>query len=575
MKDDLQLLIKIWLSEEEHESCDRLLERLQNEPEFRAAFADEVAMLGKLKAVNAGEPRLAMLEELLNSTVNRQSNFDENIFKTLEKESKQKKIIQFAIAIAAVLMICFMIFRPGVSLSSVQMNSLADKPKLKTPAQTNLNPEAMMNISDVIAVIKSSSEAQWSNSKFDHLKVIKREGVHLLKGKALLDFMSGVSLTMSAGTKINIIDKKEIFLEKGKISCQVNEFGKGFIVRTKEAEILDIGTSFQVDASLESTKMLVLDGEVKVKPASSKEYTSILTDKAIEVSDGIISNSSNNESLTFTIQEFEGLREKNKQQQYQIWLTQNERIKTDPETLFHLAKMNKPMRLIKSDISGKSIQAVFPFGVTKGLGRWQQNGAIHFSKFYDRLMVRLPHTRKNFTLLSWIKLDQLNLNQALMTFEGQSRWTQNASIKEERSEKIKEGDFHAMRWHINDRGAIRLAIAYIGKVKSEQQWHNFMTKPKLILPKHLGEWLCVGVTYDFNNKSVTHYLNGEAIGKNLIINQFPVKMDFLEIGNLTNPSDTRKERSFQFKGSTDEMLISERPFSATEMINYYNNSKPE
>ena len=130
MKDDLQLLIKIWLSEEEHESCDRLLERLQNDPEFRAAFADEVAMLGKIKAVNASEPRLALLEELLNSTVTRQSNFDENIFKALEKESKQKKIIQFAyILIAAVLMICFMFFRPGVPLSSVQMNSL----KLTSP----------------------------------------------------------------------------------------------------------------------------------------------------------------------------------------------------------------------------------------------------------------------------------------------------------------------------------------------------------------------------------------------------------------------------------------------------------
>ena len=66
MKDDLKLLIKIWLSEEEHDDMDRLLERLQNDLEFRAAFADEVVMLGKIKAVTASEPRFALLEELLN-----------------------------------------------------------------------------------------------------------------------------------------------------------------------------------------------------------------------------------------------------------------------------------------------------------------------------------------------------------------------------------------------------------------------------------------------------------------------------------------------------------------------------
>ena len=93
-------------------------------------------------------------------------------------------------------------------------------------------------------------------------------------------------------------------------------------------------------------------------------------------------------------------------------------------------------------------------------------------------------------------------------------------------EKVKEGDFHAMRWHITDRGAIRLAIAYVDKVNSSQKWHNFMTKPKLIEPKYLGEWICLGVTYDFNKGVVTHYLNGQAVSESVIRNQSPVKMDF-------------------------------------------------
>ena len=122
--------------------------------------------------------------------------------------------------VAAMLIIGFIIFRPGASLPSEQMLTVTDKPSLDLSVPQNLNSEAMMNISDVMAVITSSSEAQWSDPKFNHLKILKREGLHLLKGKALLDFMSGVTLTMSAGTKIKIIGNKEIFLEKGKSAAR-------------------------------------------------------------------------------------------------------------------------------------------------------------------------------------------------------------------------------------------------------------------------------------------------------------------------------------------------------------------
>ena len=95
--------------------------------------------------------------------------------------------------------------------------------------------------------------------------------------------------------------------------------------------------------------LLVLDGEVKVKPASSKEYTSILRTRLLK-SVIIIFNSSNNESLTFTIQEFfEDLREKSKHAEVSsLVVPKMKDLKQIPKPFFILTKMNKPMRLIKS-----------------------------------------------------------------------------------------------------------------------------------------------------------------------------------------------------------------------------------
>ena len=176
MKDDLKLLLKIWLSEEEHGDMDRLLEKLQDDSEFRSAFTDEVIMMGKIKAVTTGEPRFAMLEEILNSNTENTLNFDESIFNKLEKEEKQKKIIQFAVMIAAMLIVAFLIFKPETqSASDRPIVVMPQKPLKEKVIQQNLNPEEQLSGSDVIAIISATSNAVWSNDKFRYIDTLKKE----------------------------------------------------------------------------------------------------------------------------------------------------------------------------------------------------------------------------------------------------------------------------------------------------------------------------------------------------------------------------------------------------------------
>ncbi|MCH2208386.1 MAG: FecR family protein [Lentisphaerales bacterium] len=581
MKDDLKLFIEIWLSEEEHTEMDRLVERLQNDDEFRSAFTDEVIMMGKIKAVTAGEPRFAMLEEILNSRTENAINFDEGIFNSLEKEEKQKKIIQFAAMIAAMLIVAFIIFRPETKSTSDRPIVFAPKNPIKDKVvQQNLNPEEQQNSSDVMAIISATSNAVWSNDKFNYMDTVKKEEVELIEGSARLDFLTGVSMLITPGTKLKITGSKEIFLSKGIISCLVNEFGKGFTAKTDDAVVVDIGTSFQVEKSPKKTMVHVLDGEVKVRPINSKTFTHLSEKHSVKVLNGKVTKAQKEKPLTSTIQDFEIKIEKTRLQRYQSWREQNIKLKNDPSTLFHLIKSQKPIRLINQDLHNKNQRQVHPVGVTNTIGRWpQNNGALQFSDFEDRVMARIPYKGHNFTLISWINLDRFSQNEhAIMTFELIDRWTQNtpgANLRQSAPD-YKENDFHALRWTINKRGEISLNAFYWGKSKvpGTLKVHTFKTKPAVISPKDFGKWLCLGVTYDYNKKEVIHYLNGQPKNKIPIDNTHPVDMNFMEIGNLTHPDNDRvKRQPFQFKGKMDEILIADRPYSEEEMKQYFENSR--
>jgi hypothetical protein len=83
---------------------------------------------------------------------------------------------------------------------------------------------------------------------------------------------SGVQLTLEGAADIELLSPMEVRLRNGKITVDVGEHGKGFVLETPETRILDLGTVFGVDASETSkTDVVVFKGQVQVReidPAS-------------------------------------------------------------------------------------------------------------------------------------------------------------------------------------------------------------------------------------------------------------------------------------------------------------------
>ncbi|QJE96330.1 FecR domain-containing protein [Luteolibacter luteus] len=90
-------------------------------------------------------------------------------------------------------------------------------------------------------------------------------------GLIRLDFHNGAVVAVEAPAKLTTVSGMEIALESGRLNAWCPESAHGFKVRTKSAELTDLGTSFGISASPDGrSEFVVLDGLVEVQKGSEK-----------------------------------------------------------------------------------------------------------------------------------------------------------------------------------------------------------------------------------------------------------------------------------------------------------------
>ncbi|MCM8537710.1 MAG: FecR domain-containing protein [Lentisphaeraceae bacterium] len=562
--DDLRLLLEIWLSETENDEMERLLERLKVDDAFRSLFIDEVIMMGKIKVVNSSEPKFSYLQEILDShpSSNDDKDYQDQVIASLKKQQKDKKVIKFFLAIAAI-----------VAFSFLLPKSITTNTSKKTAAKQVTKED----IKPTFAYISSQKDASWKSPNRNLQKNIFKEKIHLLSGSARIDFDYGASLIISGETIIDVREAGEIFLEKGNINCEVSELGHGFRILTEDSEITDLGTAFQVEAG-ETTKVHVLDGEIEIKPKDSQELKKFYEKQAVTVAKSGFQDLVYSPDVTQTVENFEISQEENREQKLKVWRTTNTSLNRDPDTLFHLVKSKRPVRNSRRDVKGNGVKAFHVIGCSNGRGRWNENGSLDYTKKYDRTMARLQsEDQKNLTLSSWVKVDKLKLGEtAIACFEVSGRWIKNVRNTNQKIQNFKPDAFHCLRWHIGGKGHLKLHIAYYGDVHKAGSLKNFQyTSPSVFDEKIEGEWIFLSASIDSNKRVIKHYMNGTLVAELPYKADHYFNLEFLELGNLSHPNKEAKVPDFRLRGSIDQMLVSKRVYTDSEIADLYHKSKPE
>jgi ferric-dicitrate binding protein FerR (iron transport regulator) len=85
------------------------------------------------------------------------------------------------------------------------------------------------------------------------------------RGSVEMRLPSGVHISVDGPADLAFLSPMEIRLHAGKITADVGAGGKGFVIETPEARVVDLGTVFGVDAtSAAKTDVVVFNGKVEV-----------------------------------------------------------------------------------------------------------------------------------------------------------------------------------------------------------------------------------------------------------------------------------------------------------------------
>ncbi|MEK0445322.1 MAG: hypothetical protein RLZZ399_643 [Verrucomicrobiota bacterium] len=118
-----------------------------------------------------------------------------------------------------------------------------------------------------ILASRDCPQAEFREGMIRRLKTLE-----LAQGNLHLRLPSGVSLEISSPATLNLLDPMHVRLLNGRVTADVGDRGKGFVMETPQARLVDRGTRFGVDASDPlRTDVIVLQGKVEVYDSSQKD----------------------------------------------------------------------------------------------------------------------------------------------------------------------------------------------------------------------------------------------------------------------------------------------------------------
>ncbi len=118
----------------------------------------------------------------------------------------------------------------------------------------------------VDVVVIESSDSHWKPGTQTHLRALSLAGGSL---KLRIE-SSGVLIDAEGPLEMRLLDPMHVNVLHGKLTADVGEHGKGFVLDTPQARVVDLGTRFGVDATKDGhTDVVVLQGTVKLADGTS------------------------------------------------------------------------------------------------------------------------------------------------------------------------------------------------------------------------------------------------------------------------------------------------------------------
>ena len=402
-----------------------------------------------------------------------------------------------------------------------------------------------------VATVTRISEVKWVEGlkEIQTGQVLNRGWLRLEEGAVQIEFSRGARVVLEGPAELQIVSPNEAFLRSGKLSAVVPPPARGFKVVTPKFSVVDHGTEFGcIVGESGEAEVHVFSGAVSWKPSGKGvSGQELKTSQALQISDQQIQSIPAARSLFLSETELSRRDASRQRARLNAWKNSNQRLDENPAGLVYLDFENESSgtRIVHNrahQAPANSEASVIGCNLTAG--RWHGKSGVEFARTDDCLRLTVPGEFDARTYVAWVRMDNLPPIQASLAM----------------TESFSKGEVH---WYIRHDGSLGLGV-HIEMPDNAHGWRTFNTQPGVIT-RSLGLWVMVATVFDRTTGNVTHYLNGQPVGRGVIVARMPLHLDTFEIGNwgirADDPRWTMGDRGNRgdvlrnFDGRMDEFAI--------------------
>ncbi len=381
------------------------------------------------------------------------------------------------------------------------------------------------------------------------------------EGAAELHFFSGARVVLEAPAEINICSAWEAKFVNGKLRAEVPPAARGFKLTTDSSEIIDLGTEFALEVSGGNAVVEVIDGEVAVMHRDEDEAR-LTTGEACYLPK--LGSSEMRQSSTISFPKKFLKRKAERKKSFDRWEQESNEIAQDDRLLAYYNFQNVSSSVPNLAQGKDSFSDASLVMATKVEGRWPgHKEALDFRRAGARARVNIPGEFGGLSLTSWVRIDSLDRSySALLMGDG-----------------YETGEPH---WQIRDDGRLMLSVMVDDSRKPVKNplaggIHKVYFSPVVWDISKSGEWMHLASTYDPDQRTVRHFINGEQVSEATIERGYIVKTLRIgagEIGNWGQPF--RRTPTFAIRnlnGRIDELGVYGEALNPDEIKSLYERTK--
>jgi hypothetical protein len=411
--------------------------------------------------------------------------------------------------------------------------------------------------STAVAMLTRTVDAHW-DQRMKPLRVggaLEPGSLRLESGLAQVVFYSGARVVIEGPTELQLVSRVEAVCPTGRLLLEVPPPARGFRLKTPQLNVVDLGTSFGIDATGGRTEVHVFKGKVEFSAGVAKQ--SLGEGRAAVVQGSAPPRFMAANSGAFTpMFEFQQRLMASEAYRYEQWQFASAQLNQDPSLLVRLDFENPSSTdgtLHNTAEKNRSVQEATVVGCVRAEGRWREKLALEFQSVNDRVRLAVPGDFAALTLSAWVCVKGLDrqFNSLFM------------------SDGFDPGTIH---WLIRNDGVLGLTV--FGPEYGKFQ--ILASLPVVTLDK-LGMWQHLTVVIDGKARQVVHYLNGLPVSRRTLKFGPPFRVGSAELGNWNARSGPNPAPPLirNLSGSLDEFELFSRALSDAEVRELYAKGKPD